>query len=362
MKKRKIIRKQAMVFILFLVVNTLFAFLSFHITSIIYNWLDVYPTGFWQQLYTVLVVFLLFGCTATVIFFIGSKRQRNYWESIVDAIRRIAMGDFSVQLDFKTREDDQFGQLISGINNMAVELGEMEKMRQEFISNVSHEIQSPLTSINGFAKALKNIDLTDEKRLHYLTIIEMESDRLSKISDNLLKLTSLESQHHPFEPKQYRLDKQLRNVVLACEPSWVGKNIEMDIQMERVIVDADEDLMNQVWINLLNNSIKFTPIEGTIRIHLAKQYDKVVISIADTGIGIREEDQKHIFERFFKSDQSRTATNGGSGLGLSIVQKIIEMHSGSISVQSKIGEGTTFIARMPISQGEIAKKSNASKN
>lgn len=362
MKKRKIVRKQAMVITVLLIVNTLFAFLSFHMTSLIYRWLDIYPRGFWQQLYTVLGVFFLFGCTAAVFFFFGSKRQRNYWESIVDAIRRITTGDFSVQLDFKTREDDQFGQLISGINNMAVELGEMEKMRQEFISNVSHEIQSPLTSINGFAKALKNIELTDEKRLHYLTIIEMESERLSKISDNLLKLTSLESQHHPFEPQHYHLDKQLRSVVLASEPSWVSKNIEMDIQMENITILADEDLMNQVWINLLSNSIKFTQNEGTIRIYMTKEQDKAIVTIADTGIGMSEEDQRHIFERFFKSDKSRTATTGGSGLGLSIVKKIVEMHNGSISVRSKLGEGTTFITTIPIKGEEIYIKSNASEN
>ncbi len=204
---------------------------------------------------------------------------------------------------------------------MAVELGELERMRQEFISNVSHEIQSPLTSINGFAKALKNIDLSEDKRHHYLEIIEMESHRLSKISDNLLKLTSLESQHHPFEPKLYRLDKQLRNVVLSLEPNWLEKNIDMDIQLKHLSFIADEDLMNQVWMNLLSNSIKFTPHAGNIRLTMTSQLDTVTVVITDNGIGLTEEQQKHIFERFYKADQSRVATNGGSGLGLSIVKK-----------------------------------------
>ncbi|MBK3496687.1 HAMP domain-containing histidine kinase [Viridibacillus sp. YIM B01967] len=352
MKKWILILKFLSVIILFLIVSTLFAFISFHITSFLYSWLGKYPQGFWQQLYTVIGVFVLFGCTVTVTFLFGAKRQRNYWETIVDALRRIAKGDFSVKLDLKSGEGDQFGQLISGINDMAIELGEMEKMRQEFISNVSHEIQSPLTSINGFAKALKNIDLPDEKRHHYLEIIEMESKRLSKISDNLLKLTSLESQHHPFEPKQYRLDKQLRNVVLSCEPRWLDKNIEMDIELGNITIVADEDLMNQVWMNLLSNSIKFTPNGGTIRIRIAPKNDTVTISIIDTGIGMTEGDQQHIFERFFKADQSRAMSNGGSGLGLSIVKKIIDMHNGSISVQSKLGEQTTFLTTMPLEQGE----------
>ncbi|WP_391208475.1 sensor histidine kinase [Psychrobacillus sp. L4] len=352
MKKWKFIGKILAVIALFLIATTVFAFLSFHLTSYLYDWIGKYPQGYLQQLITVIGVIIFFWCTAVIIFLFGSKKQRVYWDTIVAALRQMATGDFNVKLDLKANGEDQFGQLISGINNMAVELGEMEKMRQEFISNVSHEIQSPLTSINGFAKALKNIDLTDEKRLHYLTIIETESNRLSKISDNLLKLTSLESQHHPFEPKKYRLDKQLRSVVLACEPRWLEKNIEMDIQFEPISIVADEDLMNQVWMNILSNSIKFTPNAGTISIRLWKQEDAVITSITDNGIGMTEEDQLHIFERFFKSDQSRTISNGGSGLGLSIVKKIVEMHHGTISVQSKFGEKTTFLTKLPL-QGEI---------
>jgi two-component system phosphate regulon sensor histidine kinase PhoR len=138
-------------------------------------------------------------------------------------------------------------------------------------SNVSHEIQSPLTSISGFSRALQNEGLSTEERNHYLVIIETESKRLSKLSDNLLKLTSLESKQHPFDPKAYRLDKQLRKVVLACEPQWVEKGIEMDIDLGEVEIVADEDMMNQVWVNLIHNGIKFTPIGGTIRIELQQQ-------------------------------------------------------------------------------------------
>lgn len=350
MKDWKFIGKILAVIVLFLVATTVFSFLSFHLTSFLYDWIGKYPQGYLQQLITVIGVIIFFWCTAIITFLFGSKRQRVYWDSIVGALRQMSTGDFNVKLDFKANERDQFGQLISGINNMAVELGEMEKMRQEFISNVSHEIQSPLTSINGFAKALKNIDMTDEKRLQYLTIIEMESSRLSKISDNLLKLTSLESKHHPFEPISYRLDKQLKSVVLACEPSWVSKHIEMDIQLDEVTIVADEDLMNQVWMNLLNNSIKFTPDGGTIHIHMRKQNETAIISIKDNGIGMTKEDQKHVFERFFKSEKSRTAVNGGSGLGLSIVKRIIDMHDGSITVQSKLGESTEFTTIMTLMQ------------
>ncbi|MCL1699069.1 HAMP domain-containing sensor histidine kinase [Lysinibacillus sp. Bpr_S20] len=352
MRRLKNFLKLFLTLILLLIISIVFALISYHITSWLYDWLGKYPQGFWLQLWTVVGVFVLFACSVIITFLIGSKRQRNYWNTIVDALSRIAKGDFTVKLDLKTDDEDQFGQLIHGINHMAVELGEIERMRQEFISNVSHEIQSPLTSINGFAKALKNIDLPEDKRQHYLAIIEMESNRLSKISDNLLKLTSLESQHHPFEPRHYRLDKQLRNVVLTLEANWLAKNIDMDLQLENISLMADEDLMNQVWMNLLSNSIKFTPVAGTITISMTKQIDSITITICDNGIGLTTEQQKHVFERFYKADQSRTAENGGSGLGLSIVKKIIDMHNGTITVESKLAEFTTFFVTLPLEINE----------
>lgn len=337
-----------MVLCLFLIANTVFAFLAYHATTWLYSRLGAEPQGFWLQLGTVIGVFVLFACSAAIIFLIGLNRQRNYWDTIVDALSRMAKGDFDIKLDLKADEEDQFGQLIHGINHMAVELGELERMRQEFISNVSHEIQSPLTSINGFAKALKNINLPEEKRQHYLDIIELESHRLSKISENLLKLTSLESQHHPFEPKQYRLDKQLRNVVLALEPNWLAKELDFDLHLNNICITADEDLMNQVWMNLLTNSIKFTPNKGTISLSMKLDSDKMTVTVEDTGIGLTEEQQMHIFERFYKADQSRTVANGGSGLGLAIVKKIIDMHNGTIAVESKLAEWTRFLITIPI--------------
>ncbi|MEK5231550.1 HAMP domain-containing sensor histidine kinase [Lysinibacillus sp. FSL K6-0232] len=348
MRKRRLFVRLIITFCLFLIANTVFAAISYYATTWLYGRLEIAPHGFWLQLTTVIGVFLLFACSAAIIFLIGLNRQRNYWDTIVDALSRMAKGDFNIQLDLKADEEDQFGQLIHGINHMAVELGELERMRQEFISNVSHEIQSPLTSINGFAKALKNINLPADKRQHYLEIIEMESYRLSRISENLLKLTSLESQHHPFEARHYRLDKQLRHVILALEPNWLAKQLDFDLQLDPISITADEDLMNQVWMNLLTNSIKFTPAKGIITVALAQQHDTLTVRIQDTGIGLTEEQQLHIFERFYKAEQARTAANGGSGLGLAIVKKIIDMHHGTITVNSKLAAYTIFTVTLPI--------------
>jgi two-component system, OmpR family, phosphate regulon sensor histidine kinase PhoR len=321
---------------------------AYYLTSLYGNGLTKQAPDYVKQLVTVVLGYVLAGMVMTTIGFFARTKRRAVWQSLHDALRRIAKGDFNVNLQFNPGEHHPLGQLVESINHMAVELSQMEKMRQEFISNVSHEIQSPLTSIGGFARALQNDRLSREERLHYLGIIETECQRLSKLSENLLKLTSLESDHHPFEPKRYRLDWQLRQVILACEPQWVDKAIDMDVSLEEVNVVADEELMSQVWVNLLHNSVKFTPNGGSITIRMEQIGQEVIVCIADTGIGIAEEDQPHIFERFYKADKSRNRSSGGSGLGLSIVKKIVEMHHGTISMKSKPGEGAAFTVTLPV--------------
>src|SRR5215213_9636181 len=276
-------------------------------------------------------------------------QQMNMFAPLLHAMEQIARGDFSVRVEepHTYNADDPITKLFKGVNDMALELKQMEDMRQEFISNVSHEIQSPLTSIRGFARALQNDALSPADRSHYLNIIETESMRLSKLSDNLLALAALDAENRAFDPQPYRLDRQIRNLILACEPQWTSKAIEMDVSFEEVTICADQDLLSQVWNNLLSNSIKFTPQGGRICVDLYQQDGMIAFGIADTGIGIAEEDQAHIFERFYKADKSRTRSNGGSGLGLSIAQKIIEMHHGTIAVASKPCEGTTFTVSLP---------------
>ncbi|UZQ49998.1 sensor histidine kinase [Clostridium kluyveri] len=143
------------------------------------------------------------------------------------------------------------------------------------------------------------------------------------------------------------MDKQIRHIILSCEPQWLNKNINMDVSLEEVEIKADEDMMSQVFINLINNSIKFTSEGGSVRINLHNQGNILEFKISDTGIGIDEEDQSRIFERFFKGDKSRSPLIKGSGLGLSIVKKIVDMHQGTIHVQSKLDTGTTFIVTLP---------------
>ena len=286
----------------------------------------------------------------------GWMLRMNVFEPILDALERIARGDFSVRLTDEFHENPMVSKLTISVNKMALELNQMENLRQEFISNVSHEIQSPLTSIRGFAQALENDRLSVEERHHYLTIIEDESRRLSRITEDLLRLASLESDQLMFEPKPYRLDQQIRSLILACEPQWRSKNINMEASLDELDVTADEDLLSQVWINLIHNAVKFTPQAGSVKVTLSPRGNQAEVRISDTGIGIPEEDLPRIFERFYKADKSRTRTKEGSGLGLSIVKKIVDLHKGTVEVESKVGDGAVFIVRLPvITQQELNK-------
>ncbi|WII39265.1 HAMP domain-containing sensor histidine kinase [Paenibacillus thiaminolyticus] len=322
--------------------------IAYLINPTLLRWFGWELTEYGAFVMTGTVGFLILCAVIGIFMPFARTKHLLFYHSIVDAVNRISKGDFDVTITMNEDFEHEYGMLIESINKLAGELGVMEKMRQEFISNVSHEIQSPLTSIRGFAHALQNKELSEEERQHYLQIIEMETARLSKLSDNLLKLTSLESEHHPIKPQSYRLDQQLRTLVLASEPQWAAKGLDIELHLDKVHITADEDMLGQVWVNLIHNAIKFTPESGFIHIGLTAQEPYVEVRIEDSGIGIDEDHLPHLFERFFKADASRNRMQGGSGLGLSIVQKIVQLHQGTIAVSSEGGSGTVFCVKLPL--------------
>ena len=264
---------------------------------------------------------------------------------LTEATRRMARGEFDVEVP--TKRQDEIGILSASFNQMAKELGKLDQMRRDFVSNVSHEIGSPLTSITGFTKALKQKKLSEESRLRYLTIIEEESERLYRLSQNLLQLSHLQQESMPLRPDTFRLDEQLRKVVIALAPHWEAKHIDIDLHLEPLVITADEDQLSQVWINLLNNSIKFTPADGMIRITAVIKDDHRIVSITDNGMGIPEAERTDIFKPFYKVDKARNSAGKGNGLGLSIVKQIIDMHRGDIRVSGEPGKGATFEVILP---------------
>ncbi|MCC2387222.1 envelope stress sensor histidine kinase HitS [Bacillus pacificus] len=352
MRKRKEMSKLKMLKVTGAII-ALFSFLTiiwstaFYVSSSILDALEINLSPFVTYLISDILSFVFMILLWVLIaVLMRPKRQAMIW-TIIEPIQKIAKGDFSVKIRNEEKYDGEIGVLVKSINDMTDELNAMEKMRQEFVSNVSHEIQSPLTSIKGFARALQDDNLSEEKRKHYLTIIETETTRLSKLSQNLLKLTLLESEEYTPEKATYRLDQQLKQIVLNSEPLWAEKEIELDLDLEKVHITADQESMSQVWINLIHNSIKFTPSGGTITIQLQKHEKFVEIRIRDTGIGISEKQKQHIFERFFKADSSRNRAYGGSGLGLAIVKKVVDLHQGEIKVESIEGHGAEFSVRIP---------------
>ncbi|PEZ25348.1 two-component sensor histidine kinase [Bacillus anthracis] len=346
MNKVKILKVTGAIIALFSFLTIIWS-IAFYVSSSVINALEIQVSSFVTFLISDMVGFVFIVLIWVLIgVLMRPKREAMIW-TIIEPIQKIAKGDFSVKIRNEEKYDGEIGVLVKSINDMTDELNAMEKMRQEFVSNVSHEIQSPLTSIKGFARALQDDNLSEKKRKHYLTIIETETTRLSKLSQNLLKLTLLESEEYTPERVTYRLDQQLKQIVLNSEPLWDEKEIELDLDLEKVHITADQESMSQVWINLIHNSIKFTPSSGTISIKL-KEYETLVeVRIHDSGIGISEEQKQHIFERFYKADSSRNRAYGGSGLGLPIVKKVLDLHQGEIKVESEEGSGTEFIVHIP---------------
>lgn len=323
------------------------------ITRALFVWLGT-PPSILAFLITVLIAFLLaaliFSLTHFLLKRVGRKKhanRRQFGQNIVDALDRIGRGDFDVRID--TNEHEPLSELAESVNRMATELGTIEQQRQEFISNVSHEIQSPLTSIQGFASLMLSASLTEEERNHYLRIIETEAVRLSRLSENLLRLTALESDESQLHRTDFALDEQLRSAILMLEPQWGPKELEFDLVLDQVRCRGDESLLDQVWVNLIHNAIKFTPKNGTISLSLKKSSDKaqIIAVISDDGIGIDSCDLPHVFERFYRADKARDRSEGGNGLGLSLAKRIIELHEGTISVESELDAGTSFTISLP---------------
>lgn len=292
---------------------------------------------------TILIIVLIVG---SLLILIAARYIVRPMRLLTQATRKLATGNFDI--DVKSNRKDEVGLLSNSFHHMAMELKTLDRLRTDFVNNVSHEIQSPLTSISGFTKALRHKHIDDAQRERYLAIIEQESERLSRIGQNLLRLSLLQSDRQPVEPRKFALDEQLRQIVIALEPQWSAKRIEIELTLEETTVEADEDLLRQVWTNLLQNAIKFSPEGGLVRLSLAAKADCAVVSVADNGIGFAEEEQARIFAPFYKVDRSRDAAVAGSGLGLSIAKRIVELHRGTIAAYGEPGKGAELNVSLPL--------------
>ena len=302
--------------------------------------------------------------------FFLTRSLRKKINRLTDAIGKIAHGDFSIVLDEKNAAP--FQDVYINFNQMAEDLQSVETLRTDFINDFSHEFKTPISSIGGFAKLLLDTGVPEEDRNEYLQIIADESDRLTHLAEQTMMMSKLDSQNEMINKETFLLDEQIRKAIVLLQKDWEKKQIRMDIELERLPYYANPSLMEHVWINLLNNAIKFTPEGGTIRICGSFREDStgthkkttlwkqpgsetstknIQIAIADSGSGMTEEQCRRIFQKYYQADTSHSGK--GLGLGLSIVHRIIELCHGRITVTSAPGEGSCFMVLLPLLEEEL---------
>ena len=265
---------------------------------------------------------------------------------IINAMNRLAEGDFEARLEFSSpvRKIPDMLEVETSFNKLAGELESTELLRSDFVNNFSHEFKTPIVSISGFARILLVEELTDEERKQYLSIIAEESGRLANMATNVLSLTKVENQSIISDRTEFNLSEQIRNCILLFESEWSEKEIELDVDFEEFTVTASEELFREIWINLIDNAVKFTPAKGKISVAISKSADAVSVKISNTGSKIPPEKIDKIFNKFYQADESHAQE--GNGIGLAIVKRIVELHEGTISVKSENGM-TTFTVDLP---------------
>lgn len=299
-------------------------------------------------------VILILGCvflTGSIVFLVVADIIVKPLTRLTNALKELSKGNYDVRVD--NLGQDEISRLNQGFNQMARQLAKQDETRQKFISDISHEFQTPLTSIQGFANILKEEDLPKEQREKYANIILYNSKRLSSLAKNMLQLTLLDREEIELEISNYSLVEQMNRVISIQESQANEKNIEIQFQTPKkdILIDGDEQRLEQVWINIVSNAIKYTNDGGLITISMKKTSKDIEVSIEDTGIGMSKEVVSHIFERFYREDKARNVE--GNGLGLAIVKSIIDLHHGKIDILSQVDVGTTFIVKLPIEKTKL---------
>lgn len=290
-------------------------------------------------------VFLLFIAASVLIglilSFLVSKIVLKPVNRLLDGMDKLASGDFKTRVDFRTRAMDPVKE---NFNNLASQLEKTEILRSDFINNFSHEFKTPLVSVSGLVRLMKNGNLSKEKQMEYLNIIEEEVGRLAAMTTNVLNLTRLENQSILGEKTTFNVSEQIRTCVLLLQRKWEEKNLELQMDFEEFSLTANEDALKQVWMNLLDNGIKFSDDNGKLQVFIEEMDDDIVVRVSNTGAPIAKGDEERIFQKFYRGENHRFQE--GNGIGLSIAKKIVNLHGGEIWAKSQ-GGMTTFAVRLP---------------
>ncbi len=326
----------------FLVVGSFVALLQ-HLGVISFSGRSAQEVGGGAHLYPLFALFGLCILLGTAFTAFLSSKALNPINKVIAATHRVAQGDFTVQVNIKGI--GELEELSRSFNKMTHELSSTETLRSDFVNNFSHEFKTPIVSIRGFAKLLKENNLSEDEREEYLNIIITESERLAELSANVLNLSKYQNMEIISEKAPFRLDEQIRKTIVLMEPKWTEKKISVNVDLEEVIYNGSEDLTQQIWLNLVDNAIKFSGSGGLININLAHMEHGVRFIIQDEGSGMDEQTKAHIFDKFYQGETSHS--KAGNGLGLALVKRIVDLCGGTIIVESKPGEGSVFTVWLP---------------
>ena len=297
----------------------------------------------------ILFMFLISLIIGGVAVFFSSRLPLKPVNEIINKMNRLASGDFKTRLQFgdTMSAHPAVKELITSFNTMAEELENTEMLRNDFINAFSHEFKTPIVSITGFANLLEAGNLTEEQRVQYARAIREESLRLSSMASNVLNLTKVENQTILTDVSRFNLSEQVRSAVLLLEEKWSGKNIDLLLDFDEYMIEANEEMLKQVWINLIDNAVKFVPRCGTVELEVIDEGETLCVRISNTGSEIPPEKMEKIFAKFYQADESHATQ--GNGIGLAIVKSIVELHRGKVGVTSG-GGITSFCVTLPKKQ------------
>ena len=285
--------------------------------------------------------------------FFSSRIPLKPVNEIINKMNRLAAGDFKTRLKFgdTMSAHPAVKELTTSFNTMAEELENTELLRNDFINSFSHEFKTPIVSITGLANLLEAGNLTEQQRVQYARAIREESMRLSSMASNVLNLTKVENQTILTDVSRFNLSEQVRSAVLLLEEKWTGKNIDLQLDFDEFIIEANEEMLRQVWINLIDNAVKFVPRCGTVELEISEKAESLCVKVSNTGSEIPNDKKDKIFNKFYQVDESHATQ--GNGIGLAIVKSIVELHGGSVSVNSCNGI-TAFTVELPKNQSSMS--------
>ena len=298
-----------------------------------------------ETAFIILCIALSVAIVSGVLSMLMGRTVLKPLKRLSEASRQIAAGEFDLNLTYEGKISE-FRDTYDSFNVMARELSNIETLRSDFIANVSHEFKTPLTAIEGYAMLLQDHELSAEERADSAQRILDSAGRLSSLVSNILMLSKLEQQTVGVEKAPFRLDEQIRQVMVGLEPVWGPKELQLELEMPPLRYEGSESLLYHVWSNLISNAAKFSPPGEILTVTLSQQGREVVFSVTDRGPGMSQDVQRHIFDKFYQGDHSRRQE--GSGLGLPLAKRVVELCGGSISVQSRPGAGSTFTVTLPV--------------